>query len=236
MAPHAVERRQGRKRPSVSPSRGVEAGADRSMSGSKTEITLLIDRWSEGDGDAFDRLVDLVYDDLRRLARHHLRRSHRYHTLDTTGLVHEAYLKLVGFQDSNTRNRAQFFAFFSRAMRRILIDYARARNAEKRGGTRIRVPLSEDSATVKAQAVELLAVDEALTFLGERDPRLTRVVECRFFGGLTVPETAAALGTSTRTVERDWARARAFLYRALVPRDETARREGAAGESGEGEG
>lgn len=187
------------------------------MSASKSEVTLLIDRWRSGDQNAFDRLVDLVYDDLRRIARRHLRRSHPHHTLDTTGLVHEAYLKLAAVQDGSSTSRAQFFAFFSKAMRRILIDYARARRAEKRGGTRVRVPLTADAATVRAQAVEILAVDEALDQLTKRDPRLTRVVECRFFGGLSVPETAEALGTSNRTVERDWARARAFLYRALVP-------------------
>lgn len=189
------------------------------MSASKGEVTLLIDRWSSGDEEAFDRLVDLVYDDLRRIAHAQLRRSGPDHTLDTTGLVHEAYLKLARVEDPHSRNRAQFFAFFSRAMRRILIDYARARGAEKRGGTRVRVPLTEDLAAVRAQALNVLVVDEALDFLTERDPRLARVVECRFFGGLTVSETAAALETSDRTVERDWARARAFLYRALRPED-----------------
>lgn len=187
------------------------------MSPATDEITRLIDRWSDGDEDAFDRLVEIVYDDLRRIARHHLRRGRHDHTLDTTGLVHEAYLKLAGVGGGTWRSRAQFFAFCSRAMRRILIDYARRRHAEKRGGTRVRVPLTENAAAVESQAAELLAVDEALDFLAERDPRLGRVVECRFFGGLTVPETAEALGTSRRTVERDWARARAYLYHALVP-------------------
>ncbi len=180
-------------------------------------ITLLIDRWSSGDEEAFDRLVHLLYDDLRRIARGHLRRSHPYHTMDTTGLVHEAYVKLAGARAASSENRAQFFAFFSQAMRRILIDYARARGAEKRGGTRIRVPLTQAMASVQEQAVEVVAIDEALKYLAERDPRLTRVVECRFFGGLSVTETAEALGMSNRTVERNWARARAFLHHALAP-------------------
>lgn len=205
------------------------------MSTSEGEVTRLIARWSQGDEEAFDRVVDLVYDDLRRIARRHLRRSHPQHTLDTTGLVHEAYLKLASVQGATSKNRSQFFAFFSKAMRRILIDYARARDAEKRGGTRVRVPLAEDTAAVDAQAFEVLAVDEALEFLGERDARLTQVVECRFFGGLSVSETAEALELSTRTVQRDWVRARAILSRALATADESSETEAGNGAGDRGE-
>jgi RNA polymerase sigma factor (TIGR02999 family) len=130
--------------------------------------------------------------------------------------VHEAYLKLAGPSDADFLARGQFFAFCSKAMRRILIDYARAQSAEKRGGGQLRVPLSPGTARVEFQATRMLALDEALDWLEARDPRLVRITECRFFGGLTVQETAEALGTSLRTVEREWARARGYLYDRLT--------------------
>jgi RNA polymerase sigma factor (TIGR02999 family) len=179
------------------------------------EITRLVERWSAGDEDAFDRLIDLVYDDLRQIAHRQLRLDRPDHTIDTTALVHEAYLRLAQHRHGVWRSRAQFFGFASRAMRHILIDYARQRRAAKRGGTRIRVPLSENVAAVDAGATELLALDEALDLLGKRSERMARIVECRFFGGLSVAETAEALDSSVRTVEREWTRARAYLHSAL---------------------
>lgn len=179
------------------------------------EITELVQRWSAGDRDAFDRLIELVYDDLRRIAHKHLEVGSRANTVDTTALVHEAYLKLVPVEGGSFASRAQFFAFCSKAMRRILIDFARRRTAEKRGGGAVRVPLTEDAAVVDAEAMRILGVEDALQELEKRDERMARIVECRFFGGMSVPETAEALETSSRTVERDWARARAYLYRAL---------------------
>jgi RNA polymerase sigma factor (TIGR02999 family) len=181
----------------------------------KGEITGLVRRWSEGDDGAFNRLVELVYDDLRRIAHHHLDGGARGATVDTTALVHEAYLKLARVEGGAWEGRAQFFAFCSKAMRRILIDYARRRSAEKRGGARVRVPLLEDSAVVEAEVTRMLNIEEALQQLERHNERMGRIVECRFFGGMSVADTADALGTSTRTVEREWARARTYLYAAL---------------------
>lgn len=190
--------------------------ADGPMVESSGEITQLVQRWSDGDEDAFRRLMALVYDDLRRIARHHIQVGQPDGTVDTTTLVHEAYLKLAGATEGTWRCRAQFFAFCSKVMRNILVDFARMRQADKRGGKDIRIPLTDDSAAVHAQAVEVLVVEDLLQKLTERHERMARVLECRFFGGMSVPETAEALSTSTRTVEREWARARAYLYRELV--------------------
>jgi RNA polymerase sigma factor (TIGR02999 family) len=130
-------------------------------------------------------------------------------------LVHEAYLKLARYEGGTWEGRAQFFAFCSKAMRRILIDYARRRQAARRGGDHVAVPLTDDVAVVDAEVTRMLGVEEALQQLERRDERMGRIVECRFFGGMTVSDTAEALGTSTRTVEREWARARGYLYHAL---------------------
>lgn len=183
------------------------------------KITGLARRWSQGDEAAFEQLIELVYDDLHRIARSHVRRGGEAGTINTTALVHEAYLKLASAEDNEWQGRAQFFAFCSRAMRRILIDYARERKAEKRGGGRVRVPLTPERAAVDEELTEVLALDEALTALEARDPRLVRVAECRFFGGLSVVETAEAISVSPRTVERDWARARAYLRQMLDPEE-----------------
>jgi RNA polymerase sigma factor (TIGR02999 family) len=153
--------------------------------------------------------------DLRRIARHHLELGGRDAILQTTVLVHEACLRLGGVEEGVWPGRAQFFAFCSTAMRRILIDFARRRKAEKRGGTRFRIPLEEDTASVEANIDEILGVEDALAKLEERNERMARIVECRFFGGMSVSETAEALGTSNRTVEREWTRAKAYLLQAL---------------------
>jgi RNA polymerase sigma factor (TIGR02999 family) len=185
------------------------------MDRERGEITRLASDWMSGDDEAFDRLIELVYDDLRRIAHGHLARGARRGPLDTTVLVHEAYIKLAAVQEGAFEGRAQFFAFCSKAMRHILIDYARRRRAAKRGGTLVRVPLEEDTAAVESDVTDLLAVEEALEKLERRNPRMARIAECRFFGGMSVPDTARALDTSTRTVEREWARARAYLVHAL---------------------
>jgi RNA polymerase sigma factor (TIGR02999 family) len=183
------------------------------------EITRLVRLWSDGDGAAFDRLVELVYDDLRRIAHHHLDVGARGGTVDTTALVHEAYLKLARAEGGAWDGRAQFFAFCSKAMRRILIDFARRRSAAKRGGQRVQVPLTEDAAAIETEMTRVLEIEDALQRLEQHNERMGRIVECRFFGGMSVPDTAEALGTSTRTVEREWARARAYLYEALTDGD-----------------
>ena len=183
------------------------------------EVTRLLGECAGGDQEAFDRLIPLVYDDLRGIAHRRLRSERDGHTLGTTALVHEAYLHLVDQATATWQDRAHFFAVAAKVIRQVLIDYARSRDAQKRGGGAIRIPLSEDLAGTEPATVELLALDEALTELASHDPRLERVVECRFFGGMSVRETAAALGVSERTVERDWARAKAHLYRTLSEPD-----------------
>jgi RNA polymerase sigma factor (TIGR02999 family) len=187
------------------------------------DITRLLRRCADGERAAFDRLIDLVYGDLRRIAHRRLRDERAGHTLDTTALVHETYLKLLPQAETPWGDRAHFFAVAARAVRQVLIDYARYRKADKRWGG-IRIPLGPDTATTEPGGVDLLALEQALERLGELDPRLERVVECRFFGGMTVPETAEVLGVSTSTVDRDWARAKTYLRRELVaenpPRDE----------------
>lgn len=179
------------------------------------DIPDMVQAWSDGDSHAFDRLIELLYDDLRDLAHAHLLRERDSHTLNTTALVNEAYVRLAGHTGPSWRGRAQFFAFLSGVMRHVLVDYARRQRAAKRGGGAVRVELGEADAALEPALEEFLAVDEALTRLAEREPQLATVVECRFFGGLTSAETAEALGLSERTVERYWRRARAHLYRIL---------------------
>lgn len=181
----------------------------------RSEVTRLVERWSDGEDGAFQRLMELAYDELRRIARHHLDLGARDAVLNTTVLVHEAYLRLARVDEWDGRGRAQFFAFCSRAMRHILVDFARERQAAKRGGTLVRVGLRDDSATVEAAAADLLVVEDALRKLEAKSERMARVFVCRHYGGMSVKETALALDTSERTVEREWARARAYLSQAL---------------------
>jgi RNA polymerase sigma factor (TIGR02999 family) len=178
-------------------------------------ITDILLHLRVGDPAAMDRLFPLVYDQLRRMAHRAMGSEHPDHTLGTTGLVHEAYLKLVDQTRVDWRDRAHFFAVAALAMRRILVDYARRHRREKRGGGRDPVSLDEGAVSLEERADNLVALDEALTRLGELSPRLSRVVECRFFGGLTEEEIAEALGVTTRTVKRDWAKARGWLYQEL---------------------
>jgi RNA polymerase sigma factor (TIGR02999 family) len=179
-------------------------------------ITDLLFQVSVGDPSAIDRLLPLVYDELRRMADRALRREHPDHTLGTTGLVHEAYLKLVDQTRAGWRSRAHFYAVAAIAMRRILVDYARRHRRAKRGGGQRPVSLDESVVSLDERAENLVALDEALTRLAELNPRLSRVVECRFFGGLTEEEIAEALGVTARTVKRDWAKARGWLYQELT--------------------
>jgi RNA polymerase sigma factor (TIGR02999 family) len=178
------------------------------------DVTRLLERARGGDRAAVDALIEAVYDELRRLARAHLRRERSGHTLSATALVHEAWVKLAD-QQQPWQGRAHFFGAASRAMRRILVDYARARGAGKRRGERVTLSAVEDELSAAPSFDELLLLDTALGELAQVNDRLVRVVECRYFGGLTIPETAEALGVSHTTVSEDWRFARAWLHRAL---------------------
>jgi len=184
------------------------------------EITGLLAAARQGDGDAASRLMALVYDELRIMARRQLRGRRPGQTLTTTALVHEVYLKLVDQDGVPWQDRSHFFGVAALAMRHILVDSARRRVAKKRGGEDVRIPLDElrlsgGAPDAEARAVEVLAIDRALTSLAALNERLSQLVELRFFAGLTEEETAEAMGTSERTVRRDWRKARAFLFQAL---------------------
>ena len=179
------------------------------------EMTALLRDYRLGDREAFDRLMALVYPDLRRIARAHLRRATPGQTLETNGLVHEAWLRLVEQTHADWRDRAHFLAVAARAMRHIVIDYARRRGAVKRGGGAHPVDLDDARLGVPDQAEWLITLDQILSRLGAHDPRLVQVVECRFFAGLSEAETSEALGVSLRTAQRDWLRARAWLREEL---------------------
>lgn len=170
---------------------------------------------STGAPASLDRLVPIVYAELRRLAHAQLAGERPGHTLQTTALVHEAYLRLAGDRNVTARGRSYFFAAAARAMRRVLVDHARRRRTGKRGGGEVPVTLGREDDGVDALADRLIELDDALERLSERNPRHGRVVECRFFAGLDVNETAAALDLSPRTVKRDWALAQAWLFAAL---------------------
>lgn len=189
------------------------------MPDQSAEITRLVERWSDGEEDALDLLIEVVYDDLKGIARRHLSLGAHDAVLDTTGLVHEAYLKLAGAGKGSWPSRAHFFAFCSKAMRRLLIDHARAGSAAKRGGTRVQVTLSDDATSVEAEILDILSVEQALVRLEARSTRMAQIVECRFYGGMSVLETAEALSASPRTVEREWARARAYLLATMSDED-----------------
>ena len=178
-------------------------------------VTRLLRAWGEGDAKAGDRLMPLVYAELRKRAAAYLRRERPGHTLQPTALVHEAYVRMVGQDRAAWKNRAQFFGVAACMMRRILVDHARALNMAKRSGRLINVELRDDHAVVAAPDIDVLALDEALTRLAAFDARKTAVAELRFFSGLSVEETAQVLGVSVATVEREWQVARAWLYSAL---------------------
>ena len=179
------------------------------------DVTELLIDWSNGDQEALNKLMPLVYDELHRLASRYLRRERPNHTLQTTALVHEAYVRLVDENNANWRNRIQFFAVASQLMRHILVDYARRRNAAKRGGEYARLSFDEQMIVSKEKSADLMALDEALNGLAAIDPQQSRIVELRIFGGLTVEETAEALGISPTTVKREWSMAKAWLHRQI---------------------
>ena len=186
------------------------------MSGRSTEdFTTLLRAWSAGDAAALERLVPVIYDELRRLARGYIRGERAGHTLQTTALVHEAYLRLSHRHHLDVRDREQFLAVSAQAMRRVLVDHARKHRAQKRQPPEPRA-LDDATRVARDRPVDLLDLDRALSELALHDPRKSRVVEMRFFGGMTVEETARALDVAPRTVKRDWRLARAWLYRALA--------------------
>jgi len=178
-------------------------------------ITELLERWSDGDKTAVDELMPLVYAELRRLAKSYLRRQRQNHTLQATALVNEAYLRLVGQSAVSLQNRAQFFGLAATLMRNILVDHARAHHAAKRGGSQFMMSISKADRMSAKPALDLVALDDALKDLAAIKPQHSRIVELRFFGGLTIEETAAVLGVSHATVERDWNFARSWLRREL---------------------
>ncbi len=179
------------------------------------EVTQLLKEWSNGDQAALDKLMPLVYGELRLMARRYMARQNPGHTLQTTALINEAYLKLVGQEEKHWQNRAHFFGVAAQAMRHILVDYARSRQYAKRGGGEQAVSLDEALTVSSERAAELVALDDALEQLAKVDPRKCRVVELRFFGGLSVEETAEVLKVSEVTVMRDWSMAKAWLHREL---------------------
>ena len=182
---------------------------------SPQSITQLLVKWGDGDKAALDELMPLVYETLRRLAGGYLRRERGDHSLQPTALVHEAYVRLVDQHSSTWQNRAQFFGLAARLMRNILVDYARERLAAKRGGEPLRLSLSQADRFGKQSDVELIALNDALNELAAVKPKHAEIIELRFFGGLTIEETAVAMDISHATVERDWAFARAWLRRAM---------------------
>jgi RNA polymerase sigma-70 factor (ECF subfamily) len=179
------------------------------------DVTQLLADWSNGDQAALDKLLPLVNNELRQLARRYMRRENPGHTLQTSALVNEAYLRLIDQKSVRWQNRAHFFGIAAQLMRRILIDHARSHHYAKRGGGALRVSLDEAAAVTDARAAELLAVDEALEKLTAMDARKGRIVELRFFGGLSLEETAEVLGISSPTVQREWRAAKAWLRRIL---------------------
>ena len=182
---------------------------------SSHEVTSLLIDWSNGDKAALDKLVPLIHEELRRLARHYMSRERLDHTLQTTALVNEAYLRLVNRKSVHWQNRAHFFAIAAQVMRSILVDHARAHAYQKRGGGARKIELDEAMIVSQERAAEVVALDEALTELAAFDPQQSRIVELRFFGGLTIEETAEVLNISPATVKREWGTAKAWLYREL---------------------
>jgi RNA polymerase sigma factor (TIGR02999 family) len=180
-----------------------------------SEVTQLLRDWSEGRVEARDELLRLVYAPLKEMAGRHLQRERDGHTLQPTALVHELYLKLVEQRRVNWNDRAHFFGVAAQGMRRILVDHARKRKAERRGGAMIPVTISDALDVCAAQEVDVIALDEALTALEKIFPQQAKIVELRFYGGLTIDETAAALSISAATISREWTMARAWLRRAL---------------------
>ncbi len=185
------------------------------MAAASLNVTQLLVGWGKGDKAALDQLLPIVYDELRRQAARYLRRERVGHTLQTTALIHEAYLRLVDQRNVQWQNRAQFFGIAAQLMRRILVDHARTKKRAKRGGSDIRVSLADAEGSVKAQELDVVALSEALDRLEQIDEQQSKIVELRFFSGLTVEETASVLDISPATVKRDWSMAKAWLHREI---------------------
>ena len=190
------------------------------MTPSSENVTQLLLDWRNGDQTALDRLMPMVYEELRRMANHYMRNERRGHTLQTSALINEAYLRLVDHENIEWQNRAHFFGVAAQAMRRVLVDYARSHGRLKRAGAVRQVSLDEAMTVAEDRAAELIALDDALAELAKFDLRKSRVVELRCFGGLSVEETAEALGVSAMTVTRDWNTAKAWLMREMTKSDE----------------
>lgn len=185
------------------------------MATSRHEVTALLRQWRSGDQEALSKLTPLVYDELHRLAHQYISRERPGHTLQTTALVNEAYLRLVGQKDVNWEGRSHFFAVSAQVMRHILVDYARQHTSAKRGGGIQKVELDGEATVTPERATELVALDEAMQALHKLHPRRTRVVELRYFGGMNNQEVSEVLGVSETTIERDWRFAKAWLYREM---------------------
>ncbi len=190
------------------------------MTASPHEVTQLLVAWSDGDEAALEKLAPLVYDELRRLARRHMAGERRGHTLQTTALVNEAYLRLVNWREVRWQNRAHFFAVSAQMMRHILVDFARSRSYQKRGAGALQVSLDEAASLSDERGADLVALDEALTALAAVDERKSKVVELRYFGGLSVEEAAEVLKVSPETVMRDWRLAKVWLLREMTRGEE----------------
>jgi RNA polymerase sigma-70 factor (ECF subfamily) len=188
------------------------------MASSPHSVTALLLDWSNGNKESLDKLIPVVYHELRRQAARHLRRERREHTLQTTGLIHEAYLRLVDQKNVRWQNRAHFFGIAAKLMRQILVDHARKNQAAKRGGMDIKLSLEEVTLVSEERDMNLMDLDAALTTLATIDPRKGRIVELRYFGGLTMDETAEVLGVSLATAKHDWSMAKAWLRRELSRR------------------
>ena|SRR3984893_15901029 len=186
------------------------------MASDQENVTRLLLEWSDGNQQALEEMLPLIYDELRHLAHNFLYRERPGHTLQTTALVHEAYLRLIDQRDARWQNRAHFFAIAAQAMRRILIDSARKHVAEKRGGGGEKLSLTEVASIFLEPDANLLALDEALNALAEIDPQQSRIIELRYFGGLTIEETAEVMKLSPATIKREWAMARAWLHQTLT--------------------
>ena len=186
------------------------------MSENRQEISVILKDWSGGNRASADALLSIVYDELRKIAAQYLRKENSGHTLQPTALVHEAYMKLIDISDINWQDRAHFFAVSANVMRHILVDHARAKLADKRGGDSERIALEDAISLSNEPNVDVLAVDQALKELAEFDEQQSRIVELRFFGGLTIEETAHVVGISPATVKREWAMAKAWLHRKLT--------------------
>jgi len=198
----SVPRRAERPLPSESPE-------------STGQVTYLLTRWRSGDRQALDSLMPLVYVELRRLARHYLQHERPDHTLQSTALVHEAYVRLLGQSPPEWKSRAHFFGVAARLMRQILVDHARNRNAAKRGGNSLRLTVHEGLVGHSGKELDVVALDDALKKLAELSPQQSQIVELRFFSGLTIKDTSEVLGVSPATVKRNWTTARAWLFREM---------------------